>query len=552
MLSGVRDIQLLELKDTISQLNITISEQNGLIKNLQQTLEERSAIDAKKDQIIADLEAQLAFLKQKLFGSTSEARKAQVPGQLNIFDLFGDKEEEEKPVAEIEPEVIEVKGYKKERKPKASYDEMFANLPTKQVFVDTLTDEQKTCEVCGTMMVPIGHEVIRTEVRYTEPKLERIEYIATTYECPRCKESEDPQFVKDNGKPALIPGSYFSSGLAAHVMYAKYVLGMPLYRQEKDFARLGAKISRTSMARCIIYCSENYLQPVYQYLHRLLLKRRYLMADETPIQVLKEPGRRPQSKSYVWLVRTGEDGDVPIILYHYTPTRAGTNAEELLKGAEEGFYIMVDGYRGYNRLKKAKRCCCWAHIRRYLLQAIPKGHEKDLSEPAVQGVMYCNKLFEYERRYREKGLSYKQIYDRRLKDEKPVIEAFLVWADRQLPKNGDRLIKALTYINGCRPYMMTYLEDAHCSLSNNPSENSIRPVVVGRKAWLFSDTQDGADASMTVFSLVETAKANGIDPQKYLEFLLEHRPDSDISDEELEELMPWSNTAKLSCSKTVE
>jgi transposase len=552
MLSGVRDIQLLELKDTISQLNITISEQNGLIKNLQQTLEERSAIDAKKDQIIADLEAQLAFLKQKLFGSTSEARKAQVPGQLNIFDLFGDKEEEEKPVAEIEPEVIEVKGYKKERKLKASYDEMFANLPTKQVFVDTLTDEQKTCEVCGTMMVPIGHEVIRTEVRYTEPKLERIEYIATTYECPRCKESEDPQFVKDNGKPALIPGSYFSSGLAAHVMYAKYVLGMPLYRQEKDFARLGAKISRTSMARCIIYCSENYLQPVYQYLHRLLLKRRYLMADETPIQVLKEPGRRPQSKSYVWLVRTGEDGDVPIILYHYTPTRAGTNAEELLKGAEEGFYIMVDGYRGYNRLKKAKRCCCWAHIRRYLLQAIPKGHEKDLSEPAVQGVMYCNKLFEYERRYREKGLSYKQIYDRRLKDEKPVIEAFLAWANRQLPKNGDRLIKALTYINGCRPYMMTYLEDAHCSLSNNPSENSIQPVVVGRKAWLFSDTQDGADASMTVFSLVETAKANGIDPQKYLEFLLEHRPDSDISDEELEELMPWSNTAKLSCSKTVE
>ena len=547
MPSGVKDIQLLELKDTILQLNNTIREQSSLIENLQKLLEERNAADAKKDQIISNLEAQLEFLKQKLFGSTSESRKTQCPGQLSIFDLF--EGEEEQPAVEIEPEIIEVKAYKKERKPKATYDEMFADLPTTQITVDTLTEEQKTCSVCGTEMVSIGHEVIRTEIRYTEPKLERIEYIATTYECPKCKDTDEPQFVKDEGLPALIPGSYVSSGLAAHVMYAKYVLGMPLYRLEKDFARLGARISRTSMAGWIIYCSENYLQPIYRRLHRLLLKRRYLMADETPIQVLKEPDRRPQSKSYVWLVRTGEDGEVPIVLYHYTPTRAGKNAEAFLKDAEDGFYIMVDGYKGYNKLKKAKRCCCWAHIRRYLLQAIPKGHERDYSEPAVQGYMYCNKLFEYERHYREQGLSFKQIYNRRLKDEKPVIEAFLAWADRQHPQSGDRIIKALNYINGCRPYMMTYLEDAHCSLSNNLSENSIRPVVLGRKNWLFSDTQDGASASMTVFSIVETAKANGLDPQKYLLFLLDQRPGIEMTDNELDQLMPWSEAAKVACGK---
>ena len=547
MSSGVKDIQLLELKDTILQLNNTIREQSSLIENLQKLLEERNAADAKKDQIISNLEAQLEFLKQKLFGSTSESRRAQCPGQMSIFDLLDG--EEEKPAVEIEPEIIEVKAYKKERKPKATYDEMFADLPTTQIRVDTLTEDQKTCSICGTQMVPIGHEVIRTEIKYTEPKLERIEYIATTYECPRCKDTDEPQFVKDEGAPALIPGSYVSSGLAAHVMYAKYVLGMPLYRLEKDFVRLGARISRTTMASWIIYCSENYLQPVYQHLHRLLLKRRYLMADETPIQVLKEPDRRPQSKSYVWLVRTGDDGEVPIILYHYTPTRAGKNAEAFLKDAEDGFYIMVDGYQGYNKLKKAKRCCCWAHIRRYLLQAIPKGHEHDYSEPAVQGYMYCNKLFEYERSYREKGLSFKQIYNRRLKDEKPIIEAFLAWADRQNPKSGDRIIKALKYINGCRPYMMTYLEDAHCSLSNNLSENSIRPVVLGRKNWLFSDTQDGANASMTVFSMVETAKANGLDPQKYLLFLLDQRPCAEMTDDELDQLMPWSEAAKAVCGK---
>ena len=253
MSSGVKDIQLYELKDTILQLNKTISDQNKLIESLQKMLEERNASEAKKEQLIANLEAQLAFLKQKLFGSTSERRKSECPGQLSLFD----DPEEEAPI-EIEPEVIDVKGYKKERKPKATYDEMFDGIPTTKVYVDTLTDEQKTCGVCGTKMVPIGHEVIRTEIKYTEPKLERIDYIATTYECPRCKETEDPQFIKDEGQPALMPGSYVSSGLAAHVMYAKYVLGLPLYRQEKDFERLGARISRTTMASWIIYCSKNY------------------------------------------------------------------------------------------------------------------------------------------------------------------------------------------------------------------------------------------------------------------------------------------------------
>ena len=310
MPSGVRDIQLLELKDTISQLNNTISTQNELIRSLQKMLQERDAKDSEKDQLIANLQAQLDYLKTRLFGSTSEIRHEQLPGQLDLFHL--QTEDEPEPVP-LELEYIEVKAHKKARKSKAAYDEVFADLPTENVYVDTLTEEQKTCDVCGTMMVPIGHELIRTELRYTEPKLERIDYYATTYECPQCKETEDPRFIKDEGTPARIPGSYASSGLAAHVMYYKYVMSMPLYRQEKDFEHLGVKISRTTMASWIIYCAENYFLPMYEYLHRKLLKRRYLMADETPIQVLKEEGRRPQSKSYVWLVRTGDNGGIPIL-----------------------------------------------------------------------------------------------------------------------------------------------------------------------------------------------------------------------------------------------
>ena len=346
MPSGVRDIQLLELKDTISQLNNTISTQNELIRSLQKMLQERDAKDSEKDQLIANLQAQLDYLKTRL-----------------------------EPVP-LEVEYIEVKAHKKARKSKAAYDEVFADLPTENVYVDTLTEEQKTCDVCGTMMIPIGHELIRTELRYTEPKLERIDYYATTYECPQCKETEDPRFIKDEGTPALIPGSYASSGLAAHVMYYKYVMSMPLYRQEKDFEHLGVKISRTTMASWIIYCAENYFLPMYEYLHRKLLKRRYLMADETPIQVLKEEGRRPQSKSYVWLVRTGDNGGIPIILYNYTPTRAGSHAAAFLAGADPGYYLMVDGYKGYNKVPEAQRCCCWAHIRRYWLRAIPKATKR--------------------------------------------------------------------------------------------------------------------------------------------------------------------------------
>ncbi|RGO60696.1 IS66 family transposase, partial [Hungatella hathewayi] len=269
------------------------------------------------------------------------------------------------------------------------------------------------------MMVAIGHEEIRTELRYTKAKLERIVYVATTYGCPVCKDTEAPQFIKDEGIPALIPGGYASSSLVSHIMYEKYADALPLYRQEKGFELLGVSISRTTMAGWIITCSQNYLKPVYDYFHRELLKRHFLMADETPIQILNEPGRRPQSKSYVWLMRSGEDRLPPIILYHYSETRAGEHAADFLKGIADGTYVMADGYSGYNKLKNIRRCCCYAHIRRYLIEAIPTGHDKDYSQPAVQGVLYCNKLFEYERSYKEKELSYMQVYKRRQKEQKP-------------------------------------------------------------------------------------------------------------------------------------
>ena len=207
MSSGRNDIRLIELKDTISQLNQTIRVQTEMIKDLRKAIEEHHASDEKKDQIISNLQAEISYLKAKLFGASSEKRrKEDLPGQMSLFDELM----EEEPAKEIEPEYIEIKAHERKRKKKPDLNEQFRDIPVRQEFVDTLTEEQKTCSICGTKMVEIGHELIRSEVIFTPAKLERVEYIATTYGCPKCKETEEPQFVKDNGIPALLRGSYVS------------------------------------------------------------------------------------------------------------------------------------------------------------------------------------------------------------------------------------------------------------------------------------------------------------------------------------------------------
>lgn len=221
MARSSKDIQLSELKDMISQLNMTI-------KTLNETI-------ARQQSENDNLKVELAWFRQKLFGSSSERRIDDIAGQMSLFENLP---EEEKPVELIEPEVV--KPPKKSRKKKPTLAEQFGGIPTRQVTVNTLSDEDRICPLCGSEMIAIGTEVIRSEVVYTPLKLERIEYIATTYACPECKDTEEPQFIKDNGTPALIPGSYASESLLAYILYRKYGLYIPLYRQEQDFLQQSA------------------------------------------------------------------------------------------------------------------------------------------------------------------------------------------------------------------------------------------------------------------------------------------------------------------------
>lgn len=536
MAQSAKDIQFNELKDTISELNTTI-------KLLTDTI-------AQKDTVIAEMTEELKWLRKKLFGSSTERMSNPYVNsdQLTIYPFLG--MEPEKEPEPVEAEYIEIQGYTKSKKAKSTLKEQFGNIPVKQVFIDSLSDEDKLCPACGTEMQPIGTEIIRREVIHVKPSMYMLEYVGTTYGCPVCKDTEDPQFVKDNKAPAaLIKGSYTSPSLTSWILYEKFAKSVPFYRLEKSLEELGAKVSRTTMANWAIQCNSLYFKHLTDYFHRELLKRKYLMMDETPIQVLHEPGKSPESKSYVWLMRSGNDGLPPIIYYRYAPSRSGDVAVELTDGIQPGTYLMCDGFSGYNKLKDVRRCTCYAHIRRYFYEAIPAGHDRDITNPAVQGVMYCNKLFSYENKYAERHYKPETIKKRRLKDEKPVIEAFLDWADKQVVTGSSKFAKALTYLKNRRNDLMTYLEDGHCSLSNNWSENSIRPVTVGRKNWLFSSSVDGAEASMNIYTIIEMAKLHGLNRQKYLEYILEHRPSAEMADEELSLLAPWNKDVQEACGK---
>lgn len=198
----------------------------------------------------------------------------------------------------------------------------------------------------------------------------------------------------------------------------------------------------------------------------------------------------------------------------------------------------------YNKVPDAKRTACWAHIRRYLTDAIPEGKALDYTQPSVQGMLYINQLFHLEDVIRSKYSSFDAIKKARLEKEKPVVEGFLSWLDQQNPTRGSRMDKAVTYIQNRRSYLSTYLEDGHCSFSNNLSENAIRPFTVGRKNWLFCDTPNGAQASAVVYTMAEMVKANGVNVYHYLTYLLEKLPDDRMSDDDLEFLVPWNETVK--------
>ena len=526
-------------KETIESLRQLVDSQRLTIEQMTKSHEAQTA---QLNQTIANLNETVEYLKKKLFASSSEkTKKDAFPGQL---DLFNEAEAAADPSVP-EPTLEEaVGGYKrKERKQKATREEILAGLPVVEVPC-TVPDEDRNCPYCNTPMEVIGKKVVREELRIIPAKVERIQYVQEVLGCPECKKDGASVIVGAETPSPLLKHSLASPSTVAYVMYQKYGNSIPLYRQEANWKQLGVKLSRATLANWVIKCGIDYMEPVYGHLHQCLLERDIIHADETPCQVLKEDGKTAQSRSYMWLYGSGNDGLPPIRLYDYQPSRGGYHAEEFLKGFSG--YLICDGFSGYNKLKGVIRCGCLAHMRRYWKEALPGKSRKSSDKTHAEiGLDYCNQLFELEKEYADLDADTRKA--ERLETKPAIWEAYWSWLETVNPAGGSRLAKAVTYAKNQKPYMENYLLDGRCSISNNIAENIARPYAVGRKNFLFHDTVKGAQASAIIYSLVETAKLNNLNIYAYLETVLLYMPDYKNEPEGIEELMPWSEMIQQRC-----
>lgn len=509
--------------ELLSKQPVGDKEKDAYIQELQQAM--RLLLDEVKN-----MDEFLALLRKKQYGRSSEQTPKEE--QLRMFN------EAEASYQEKAPEPVQ-KGKRGWEKRNAK-DEL--KLAGKVEYEDMQADcaRQARCPECGGEMKFLTRELVREVPEIIPAKVIVRRYWRVKYFCPACRK-KGKFIVLESSVPApLLNHSMASASVVSEVMYQKYGNAVPLYRQEEVWRNQGIGFSRTTMANWIIRCSEDWLEAIWEALHQALLKREVLHVDETTVQVLKEPGKVAGSRSYMWVYRTGNDGLAPIILFEYRPGRSGEYAEKFLKDFRG--YLHTDGYAGCNRLAKVTRCGCWSHVRRKFVEAIPATVSADEPPtPAQQGRSYCDQLFAKENKIMK--LEPEQRQKARLEEEGPILRAFWCWLDELSAKPlAGQLKKAVEYAQGQRPYLENYLKDPRCQISNNWAENAIRPFAVGRKNWLFSDTVRGAKASAMVYSLVETAKANGLHPRDYLKLLLAELPDLDFRahPERLDWVMPWS------------
>ena len=362
----------IERTDTSNQGMVTIS---------------RAEYDAQQGRI-AKLEQQVAVLTEALrlsrhrqFGASSEKISEDAMDQLSF--LFN-KAEVYNDVVKAEEESIPVAAHKRHKKHEYTLDNIPKGTPIEQIH-HRLDGDELACPNCGETMTEIGTEVVRTlEIIPTKTVVK--EHIYHTYACQKCsKEGTETPVAKAPREKNIIPGSFAAPEAIAHIMTQKFVMGSPLCRQEQELKRQGIPLSRQTMSNWILKASQVYLEPVYEQLHNELLKQEVLHADETILQVLHEPGKEPQSKSYMWLYRTSGDTDRPIVMYEYQPGRGAAHPKEFLEGFSG--YLHTDGYAGYHNLPEEITVVgCWAHLRRKFdeaLKSLPKGKAKNSS--AAQG-----------------------------------------------------------------------------------------------------------------------------------------------------------------------
>jgi len=458
----------------------------------------------------AELKQRIAVLEKAVFGPKSEKTKsAEITEQMHFNEA-----EENQSVSEREDEKqTVVTGYS--RKKKRTKDEMYGNLPVEEVVHPV---EDSKCPACGSEMVVIGKEYVREELVYVPAKMFRRQHFVQTVKCPQCGTDTEQDTVSDMATKSVIvkatvpasalPKSFASPELLAHIFYEKYAKAVPLERLSKDFGNLGAPLSTATLSNWVIEATKIYLQPIYDEMHRHIIRNaKVIHADETPVQVLHEKGRKATTQSRMWVYCTDK-----IKLYEYKSTRNGQNAVDFLNGYSG--YLVCDGYDGYNKLSQVTRCGCWAHARRKFLDAIPKEAEAAETSKAKEGFEQINKIYAIERQLKE--LSPEERQKQRLEQTKPVLDGFYAWLETFTPSGKTKLAAAVQYARNEKKYLYAFMEDPNIPVDNNTAERAVKPFVIGRKNWLFSASPKGAEASAAAYSVIQTALTNGINARDYL------------------------------------
>ncbi len=508
-----------QLPDDIDTLKSLVADQaikldHFTARNAQLTTENQRY----KVQVLT-LTEQLNLALARRYAASSE----KTPDQIRLFD---EAEVEAQAVMPSEDDEITVPEHTRKKRGRKTLPE---SLPRIDV-IHVLADDERTCPHDGKPLTEIG-EVTSEQLDIIPAKIQVIRHIRKQYACS-CG-----QCIKTAPLPAQpIPKSMASPGLLAHITVSKYQDALPLYRQETILKRIGVELPRATLANWMIQAG-SLIQPIINLLRDRLLAYDILQMDETTVQVLKEPGKTAQSKSYLWVQRGGPP-DRPVVLYDYDPGRGAGVPKRLLDGFKG--YLQTDGYDGYNAavaVNGLTHLGCMAHARRKFSEAVMAQGKNKKRGKAHRGLALIQKLYRVEKQART--LTPEERYDHRYRHARSILDELRTWLDEALPQVPPTSAtgKALNYLNNEWDKLIRYLDDGRLAIDNNGAENAIRPFVVGRKNWLFSASVKGVKASANLYSLIETAKANGLEPYEYLRRVFTELPQAD-SVEAIEALLP--------------
>lgn len=479
----------------------------------------------------AMLEERVRWFEQQLFGRSSEKQGSeQVDPRQRL--LFNEAEAlaEAAPLTD-EPQV-QIPAHSRKKRGRRKLP---ADLPRVDVIHD-LPEAERFCHYDGQPLQCIGEEVSE-QLDYIPARVRVLRHIRRQYACPGCDDC-----LKLAAKPEqMLPKSNASPGLLAHIVTAKYVDGLPLHRQQKQFARLGIDLGRASLANWMIKLGQGVV-PLINLLDERIRAGPLIHCDETPVQVLNSASG---DRHWMWVRAGGPPGE-PMVLFDHDPSR-GTAVPKRLLSDFTGI-LLTDGYEPYDAVARARSLIhagCWAHVRRYFNDAQRSGGKTD--SHAARVLDDIKALYRIERGLRQREADDTEVLATRAEHSRPIVEKLKARLDALAPEVVPKSLlgKAVHYALGQWPKLTQFLDHAVIPLDNNRAENAIRPFVMGRKAWLFAATPNGAVASARLYSLVETAKANGLEPHAYLTHLFNELPKAKTV-EEIEALLPWHAKAAIS------